>query len=249
MSPENVCIHFKYGYCKYKSNCKMNHVTEECKSESCSSENCPKRHPKSCFYWTNFGNCKLGGRCAYKHVKSKECERLEMKMNDLIEKCNKKDDVIKELLNDVKTMIKKNMEKDEIIRDLVKEVKELKAKSKEEEIETTGNEKIDVFVKYSKKTLKHLDTMEADIKKSRKTDCIRKKFKMHSNQMKEDMYSYDLMMPPDLTFIHNVLFSDFNRGHYEQDGGKEEALMVINKCRENFECFLKDPVDRSQGWI
>ena len=131
----------------------------------------------------------------------------------------------------------------------MKEVKELKAKSKEEEIETTGNEKIDVFVKYSKKTLKHLDTMEADIKKSRKTDCMRKKFKMHSNQMKEDMYSYDLMMPPDLTFIHNVLFSDFNRGHYEQDGGKEEALMVINKCRENFECFLKDPVDRSQGWI
>ena len=105
---------------------------------------------------------------------------------------------------DVKTMIKKNMEKDEIIRDLVKEVKELKAKSKEEEIETTGNEKIDVFVKYSKKTLKHLDTMEADIKKSRKTDCMRKKFKMHSNQMKEDMYSYDLMMPPDITFVHNM---------------------------------------------
>ena len=66
--------------------------------------------------------------------------------------------------------------------------------------------------------------MEADIKKSRKTDCMRKKFKMHSNQMKEDMYSYDLMMPPDLTFIHNVLFSDFNRGHYEQDGGKEDLI-------------------------
>ena len=249
MSLENVCNHFKYGYCKYKSKCKMNHVGEECKNESCLTEDCPKRHPKPCFYWTKFGNCKLGGKCAYKHVKSKEFESLEMKMNDMLEKSNKKDEIIKELLTDIKTMLKKNMEKDDIIRDLVKEVKELKLKSKEEENETTGNEKIDVFVKYSKKSLKHLDVMEADIKKSRKIDCMRKKFKMHSDQMEEDMYSHDLMMPPDLTLVHNVFFGDFNRGDYEQDGGKEDALMVINNCRETFERFLRDPVDRSQGWI
>ena len=49
MSLENVCNHFKYGYCKYKSKCKMNHVGEECKNESCITEDCPKRHPKPCY--------------------------------------------------------------------------------------------------------------------------------------------------------------------------------------------------------
>ena len=33
---------------------------------------------------------------------------------------------------------------------------------------------------------------------------MHKKFKMHSDQMEEDMYSYDLMMPPDITFVHNM---------------------------------------------
>jgi len=230
----------------------MNHVDEECKSGNCSSEDCPKRHPKPCFYWTRYGNCKLGVKCAYKHEKSNEIQRLEMKMNTMLEQINKKDDVIKELLTDIKTLIKKNNEKDDIIKDLVKEVNELKAtddKEEKQKNETTGNEKVDVFVKYSKKSLKYLDIMKADIKKSRKNDCMRKKFKFHSDKMEEDMYSQPYNpMPPDITLVHNVLLMDFNHGN---DGKteKEDALIVIDKCKEAFEEFLEDPMANSKGWI
>ena len=177
MSLEKVCIFFKHGYCKYKSKCKMNHVKEECKNENCSSENCTKRHPKPCFYWMRFGNCKLGSNCAYKHGKSKEFEILEMKMNDVLEKSKEKDELIKDLVKDVKELIKKNNEKEDLIKELVKEVKELKIavsqmedSDDEEENETTEEEDIDSFIRCSKNSLKLVDAMEDDIKKSRKIE-------------------------------------------------------------------------------
>ena len=55
-----------------------------------------KRHPKACFYWMKFGNCKLGSHCAYKHGKSKEfekIEKIETKMNEVLEKSKAKDEL------------------------------------------------------------------------------------------------------------------------------------------------------------
>ena len=83
-----------------------------------------------------------------------------------------KDNLIKDLVQDVKKLIQKNEEKDDKIQKLVKEVIELKEKaikSQEEEDdvekeETTGNEDVDAFVKFSKESLKLLNSMETDLK-------------------------------------------------------------------------------------
>ena len=73
---QNICIFFKYGFCKFKKSCRNKHNEEECKSKVCSSEDCSKRHPKPCFYWVKFGNCKLGVKCAYKHDKNEKIVKI-----------------------------------------------------------------------------------------------------------------------------------------------------------------------------
>ena len=251
---EKVCIFFKYGYCKYKSKCKMNHLEDECKNDDCSSENCMKRHPKACFYWMKFGNCKLGCHCAYKHGKSKEfekIEKIETKMNEVLEKSKAKDELIKDLVWDVKELIKKNNAKEDLIKELVKEVKELKIQvsqlqvedgDENEENEPTEEEEIESYVKYSKNSLKILDDMEADVKKSRKTDCMRKKFKIYREKLeKERMDTAIGADPPYLTWIHNVVLYEI-----DEDKDKEQALILINQAREQFELFIKDPVNLSK---
>ena len=39
-----------------------------CEDESCDIIKCMKRHPKKCRYWANFGRCKFGTFCSYKHT-------------------------------------------------------------------------------------------------------------------------------------------------------------------------------------
>ena len=174
-----------------------------------------------------------------------------MKMNDVLEKSKEKDELIKDLVKDVKELIKKNDEKEDLIKELVKEVKELKIQVSQfqvedgdevEENEPTEAEEIESFVRYSKNSLKLLDDMEADVKKSRKTDCMRKKFKIHREKLdKERMDTAIGADPPHLTWIHNVLLSEIN-----DERNKEEALKLINQARERFEDFIFDPVTLSQ---
>ena len=83
-------------------------------------------------------------------------------MNDVLKISMEKDDLIKDLVQDVKKLIKKNEEKDDIIKGLIKEVKELKERTmeKEEDVEqeeTTGREDVDDFRRASKNSLKLLD--------------------------------------------------------------------------------------------
>ena len=114
---QNVCLFFKYGYCKFKSNCKNKHVTQVCDDEKCVEKKCPKRHPRNCKYMTAFGSCKLGTACAYAHGKKNENDKLEQKLDQLIEIAKKKDD-------DIDKLIKMNNEKDKIIDTLLKKIKE-----------------------------------------------------------------------------------------------------------------------------
>ena len=104
-------------------------------------------------------------------------------MNEVLEKSREKDELIKDLIEDVKKLLRKNEEKDGLIKELVKEVKDLKVKANQDLIEdkeeTTGREEVDDFVRASKKSLKLLDSMEADIKKTRRKKIVKKKFKDH----------------------------------------------------------------------
>ena len=203
-----------------------------------------------------FGSCKLGSICAYSHENQnnqRENERLEKKIDELLDKTNKKDEIIKELLNDVKTLIKKNEEKDVIIKNLVKEVKDLKrpdnctgqsqAVDGDDEEKENEEEIIEDFVRYSKNSLQLLDAMERDIKKSRKTDCMRIKFKTHNQKLWDEQFACKNLVPPFLTFILNCILDD---NFDSEKDYKEEALKVIKKSKDTFEEFLSNPVELSE---
>ena len=63
------CKHFQTGFCKFREQCRKNHIIEMCQTEQCASESCNKRHPKLCKYFSTF--CKFGDNCCYKHVTPK----------------------------------------------------------------------------------------------------------------------------------------------------------------------------------
>ena len=131
MSSKNVCIYFKFRFYKFKSNCRLSHIEEECQKKYCFSESCNMRHSKPCFYWVNFGDCKLE-----KHKESEKVEGLEKKMEELI----KKDEILEEdfrinnLRNEVKDTKSKNeglekkiKEKEDVLNDLIQEFSKMKA--------------------------------------------------------------------------------------------------------------------------
>ena len=66
---EEICKHFKYGYCKFKDECRKHHVKDICElGTSCKmSKVCPKRHPKTCKKAIFEGFCRHGDHCAYSH--------------------------------------------------------------------------------------------------------------------------------------------------------------------------------------
>ena len=257
----SVCKFFQTGYCKFKMTCIKKHVTTLCDDKMCNQKGCEKRHPRRCKYLIRYGNCKLGSICAYSHDNQnskRENERLEKKMDELLDKTNKKDEIIKELLNDVKILIKKNEEKDLMIKNLVKEVKELKSPKinhtdqSEDEDSDEGKESeeeiIEDFVRYAKNSLKLLDAMEKDLKKSRKKDCMRIKFKTHNEKLWNEQLTCKNPAPPFLTFIHNcVLDNDFDRRNlYSEKDYKEKALKMIKEGRDLFEEFISNPVELSE---
>ena len=66
---DEVCKYFKYGYCKYRDNCRRHHNKEICEDGlSCkASKVCPKRHPKLCIKLASEGFCRHGETCSYRH--------------------------------------------------------------------------------------------------------------------------------------------------------------------------------------
>ena len=67
MVADNVCMYFKYGYCRYQEKCRLQHIKEVCQDKLCEKRCCPKRHPRICRYHLEFNFCKFGSFCLYLH--------------------------------------------------------------------------------------------------------------------------------------------------------------------------------------
>ena len=85
---ENVCLFFKYGFCKYRETCRQVHYEEICDIVHCESLNCAKRHPKDCRYFSKFKRCKFGSFCLFSHehtdvLNQTKDKDLEVKTNML----------------------------------------------------------------------------------------------------------------------------------------------------------------------
>ena len=119
MGEGEVCLYQKYGFCKYKENCKKRHLEDECTNlNNCRSKNtCEKRHPKMCRRYVWEGSCRYGNKCEYIH-KEKEKSMEEGKLNKRIDDLEK--------IVEKKSLEQKKMEM--AVRELEKGVKAMSRK-------------------------------------------------------------------------------------------------------------------------
>ena len=115
MATQSVCSFNKYGYCKFRKNCRKTHVDESCKDQECEIRTCRFRHPKPCRYFQDFRRCKFSD-CKFKHIED-ENDAIEMMKNEnriILAKLNAIDENIKLLDYQEKMLEMENTLKNEI---------------------------------------------------------------------------------------------------------------------------------------
>ena len=90
MAP-TICLHHKFGHCKYGAHCRNLHIEETCSDYPCNNESCSKRHPKPCRYFSMYNFCKFYDGCSFLHrggnfeseAMKKEIETLREEIKNL----------------------------------------------------------------------------------------------------------------------------------------------------------------------
>ena len=60
MATQTVCGFNKFGFCKYKDNCRRFHEKNLCENLNCEVKKCALRHPKKGKCLGDCGYCKFG---------------------------------------------------------------------------------------------------------------------------------------------------------------------------------------------
>ena len=107
MTSENLCNHYKFGFCKHGDHCRKRHIKEKCDEEHCDQRTCEKRHPLECRYFREYGRCKFGSYCLYDHVVKVDPKLQELReIKDKIEAIEKKlDEKIQEIADQLNIII------------------------------------------------------------------------------------------------------------------------------------------------
>ena len=97
MNNENVCRHFKFGFCRFSCLCKYKRVSEICLQTvqtDCEINTSEKRHPLECNYFRTYKRCKFGSFCLYRHEifgnNDHLIEKLKMRLKAIEDKISKK---------------------------------------------------------------------------------------------------------------------------------------------------------------
>ena len=90
MAYEDLCLFNKFGYCKYLDTCRKRHTKEVCENSNCEVNKCGKRHPKPCRFYLEYGRCKFGEYCYYKHDKSDANCQIWKELENVKEKSRKR---------------------------------------------------------------------------------------------------------------------------------------------------------------
>ena len=151
MTHQNVCKYYKFGFCKYKDNCRKMHIHEKCENRSCEIKNCTLRHPRKCSFYRDFKRCKFNEWCKYDHfdndndvqILRNQLDENKRKIHDLEEKIKSKDKDIEdqilriesieksfteEIVVRLETLEKSIIEKDKVIQELVNKVESFEKK-------------------------------------------------------------------------------------------------------------------------
>ena len=100
--------YWKFGFCKFKDDCKKIHVKAECKDLSnCQQiKSCRKIHLKQCKLFKSGDSCRFKKGCAYNHQESKSDE----KQDGLQEKVSNLERKVLEMTNKVASIESKQIE-------------------------------------------------------------------------------------------------------------------------------------------
>ena len=138
-----ICQYGKYGYCKFKSECKRKHLSEECKDlQNCKNmKSCEKRHPKRCKKHDS-EKCRFGEISTYKRLEPEQNKEFDImkeklqKLEEIVQKehtKNKEYDILKEKLKKLEQVVPALTRKVLSLENELKKVKmENKVKSLEE---------------------------------------------------------------------------------------------------------------------
>ena len=125
MSVKSVCLHNKFGYCKFGGKCFRNHENRVCQNEKCNIQGCHLRHPKICWFYRVYENCKFGMYCKFKHEKTNSCDKEIKQLKSDLQKCNEKIKAKEDKITELERMLN---EKKIISNNLTVKVTELSAK-------------------------------------------------------------------------------------------------------------------------
>ena len=168
-----VCGYSKFGYCKYKSNCKKIHLVQLCEDldKFKNIKTCRLRHPKGCKKFA-VGQCRFGEECEYHH-KDKTKSNEQCKCKDKVDRLEIK----------IETMALKILALEKELTE-VKQNKKVTPKDKE-----TQSEK--VLKALSRKVL-NLDSEIEDIKRKNSE-------KENKNQERLEINDENPFVPPNCT--------------------------------------------------
>ena len=83
MDVNTLCLHNKFGHCKFQDTCRHRHVYSLCDTDNCDISSCDKRHPRICRYYLNYGRCKFDP-CSYSHAVNNVDNEKVAKIHDYI---------------------------------------------------------------------------------------------------------------------------------------------------------------------
>ena len=81
---ETICKFNQFGYCKFQTHCRKQHMMDMCQNIECDLKTCLLRHSSICKYYFSFGRCKFADTCAYLHRNVDiEIRELETQLCDM----------------------------------------------------------------------------------------------------------------------------------------------------------------------
>ena len=87
MAQQNVFEFFKYRFCKFKTACRKQHVSEKCTRSDCEIKSCRLRYLRICRYFRDIGFCKFGEWCLFNHEGlfngASEVEEISIKIKNI----------------------------------------------------------------------------------------------------------------------------------------------------------------------
>ena len=121
-----VCRYNKFGFCRFRGECRKQHVNDLCVSSECDVSNCEKRHPRKCKFH-KYKKCKFGEECKFDHsveqiavvMNDDKLDELERKVSEKNEVISKQSNMISELEIKHSKLEEQVSEKNDIIEDLL----------------------------------------------------------------------------------------------------------------------------------